>query len=303
MVSARMFDPMKIQENSQQDDTREFRQKKIASSDQDLGSRKALEGEEKLIWYPAEVDVSIRPGWFYHPKEDAMVRSCLLYTSLGVKCMYRLLIVDDEEDIRRGIARGIPWSQLGFEVAGQAGNGEEAVGLLESARPDVVLSDIRMPKMDGIELMQYLSANYPEIKIIILSGYNDVEYLNMAIKNRVTEYLLKPTDIDEFCQLFQNLKTRLDEEHQQKQEIEQLKAAVEQGRELSYDRVLINLLEGFTGGSTEQEWKREMEAGGMNFNHCVLAVLDKMCIRDRLKGQFFILIVVFAYVNVESVAG
>ncbi len=75
MVSARMFDPMKIQENSQQDDTREFRQKKIASSDQDLGSRKALEGEEKLIWYPAEVDVSIRPGWFYHPKEDAMVRS------------------------------------------------------------------------------------------------------------------------------------------------------------------------------------------------------------------------------------
>lgn len=188
--------------------------------------------------------------------------------------MYRLLIVDDEEDIRRGIARGIPWSQLGFEVAGQAGNGEEAVGLLESARPDVVLSDIRMPKMDGIELMQYLSANYPEIKIIILSGYNDVEYLNMAIKNRVTEYLLKPTDIDEFCQLFQNLKTRLDEEHQQKQEIEQLKAAVEQGRELSYDRVLINLLEGFTGGSTEQEWKREMEAGGMNFNHCVLAVLD-----------------------------
>lgn len=116
--------------------------------------------------------------------------------------MYRLLIVDDEEDIRRGIARGIPWSQLGFEVAGQAGNGEEAVGLLESARPDVVLSDIRMPKMDGIELMQYLSANYPEIKIIILSGYNDVEYLNMAIKNRVTEYLLKPTDIDDFVSCF-----------------------------------------------------------------------------------------------------
>lgn len=75
VVSARMFDPMKIQENSQQDDTKEFRQKKITSSDQDLGSRKALEGEEKLIWYPAEVDVSIRPGWFYHTEEDVMVRS------------------------------------------------------------------------------------------------------------------------------------------------------------------------------------------------------------------------------------
>ena len=188
--------------------------------------------------------------------------------------MYRLLIVDDEEDIRRGMAKGIPWGELGFEVTGQAGDGEEAVRLLETAKPDVVLSDIRMPKMDGIELMQYLSANHPEIKIIILSGYNDVEYLNMAIKNRVTEYLLKPTDIDEFCELFQNLKGRLDAEHQQKRELENLKAAAEESRELSYGRVLTNLLDGYTGGSREQEWKREMETMGMNFSCCVMAVMD-----------------------------
>lgn len=188
--------------------------------------------------------------------------------------MYRLLIVDDEEDIRRGIARGIPWAQLGFEVAGQAGDGQEAVGLLEKTRPDVVLSDIRMPKMDGIELMQYLYTNNPEIKIIILSGYNDVEYLNMAIKNQVIEYLLKPTDIDEFCELFKSLKTKLDTERQQKRELESLKAFVEQSKELSYGRVLSNLLDGYIGGSMEYQWKQEMEARGMAFDRCVMVIMD-----------------------------
>ena len=75
VVPARMFDPMKIQENSQTSDTDEFRNRKISSSDQDLGSREALKGEKDLIWYPAEVDVSIRPGWFYHPEEDEQVRT------------------------------------------------------------------------------------------------------------------------------------------------------------------------------------------------------------------------------------
>lgn len=188
--------------------------------------------------------------------------------------MYQLLIVDDEEDIRRGIARGISWNSLGFEVVGQAENGEEAVHLIEEKKPDVVLSDIRMPKMDGIELMQYLHKNNPEIKIIILSGYNDVEYLNMAIKNRVTEYLLKPTDIDEFEGLFHRLKIKLDEERQQEQALEFLKASAKQNQELSYSRVLGNLLDGYVGGEQEYGWKRELEADGMNFGSCVMVVMD-----------------------------
>lgn len=188
--------------------------------------------------------------------------------------MYQLLIVDDEEDIRRGMARGIPWEQWGFSVAGQAENGEEAVRLVEEKKPDVVLSDIRMPKMDGIELMQYLHENNPEIKIIILSGYNDVEYLNMAIRNQVTEYLLKPTDIDEFEALFHRLKKSLDEEGKKREELERLKLSARQNKELSYGRVLANLLEGYVGGQEEYSWKEEMEGRGLNLNRCVLAVFD-----------------------------
>ena len=188
--------------------------------------------------------------------------------------MYQLLIVDDEEDIRRGMARGIPWNEWGFEVAGQAENGEEAVRIIGEKHPDVVLSDIRMPKMDGIELMQYLHENNPEIKIIILSGYNDVEYLNMAIRNQVTEYLLKPTDIDEFETLFHRLKEKLDEEGIRRRELESLKVSAMQNKELSYARVLSNLLDGYVGGEEEYGWKEEMEDAGMNFDCCMMAVLD-----------------------------
>lgn len=103
--------------------------------------------------------------------------------------MYKLIIVDDEQSIRNGMANGIPWNDWGFEVIGQASDGLEALELVENERPDVVLSDIRMPRMDGVELMQRLHKDYPDVKVIILSGYSDFEYLNTAIKNSVPEYL------------------------------------------------------------------------------------------------------------------
>lgn len=94
------------------------------------------------------------------------------------------------------------------------------MAFIERDRPDLVLSDIRMPKMDDIALMQYLNAQYPEIKIVILSGYNDFEYLQMAIRNHVAEYLLKPTLLEEFEELFRKMKNVLDEEAQQREERE-----------------------------------------------------------------------------------
>lgn len=95
VVSKRLLDMRRIQELSQQEDSEAFRNQKISSSDLDLGSRKALEGEQELMWYPAEVDVSIRPGWFYHPEEDRQVRSLenLLHiydTSVGGNAMLLL---------------------------------------------------------------------------------------------------------------------------------------------------------------------------------------------------------------------
>ena len=125
--------------------------------------------------------------------------------------MYKLIIVDDEKSISSGMKK-LPWEDWGFTVSGTAGDGLEALELIAEDKPDVVLSDVRMPNMDGVELMQYLNKNYPEIKIVILSGYSDFEYLNYSIKNKVIEYLLKPTDIDEFETLFRRIKEQLDTE-------------------------------------------------------------------------------------------
>lgn len=133
--------------------------------------------------------------------------------------MYRLIIADDEESIRNGIAHGLPWQEWGYEVCALCASGQEVLDELERVQPDVVLSDIRMPGMDGVELMQRLSREHPEIKIVILSGYSDFEYLNMSIKNHVAEYLLKPTDPEDFEETFLRLKSTLDKERLQKARI------------------------------------------------------------------------------------
>lgn len=133
--------------------------------------------------------------------------------------VYRLVIADDEENIRNGMAHSLPWQELGFEVVALCENGQEVLDRLDECHPDVVLSDIRMPILDGVGLMKRLNRDYPDIKIVILSGYSDFEYLNESIKNHVAEYLLKPTDIDEFEDTFRRLKDTLDHERLRSVEI------------------------------------------------------------------------------------
>lgn len=135
--------------------------------------------------------------------------------------MYRLMIADDEDSIRNGMAHSLPWQELGFEVVALCENGQEVLDRLNECRPDVVLSDIRMPVLDGVELMKRLNRDHPEIKIVILSGYSDFEYMNASIKNHVAEYLLKPTDIDEFEETFRRLKATLDRERVRSAEIDE----------------------------------------------------------------------------------
>ena len=133
--------------------------------------------------------------------------------------MYRLIIADDEENIRNGMANSLPWREWGYEVAAVCASGQEVLDRMADCRPDVVLSDIRMPGMDGVELMQRLSREYPQVKIVILSGYSDFKYLNMSIRSHVAEYLLKPTDIDDFEETFRRLKAAMDHERLRRAQI------------------------------------------------------------------------------------
>ncbi|WP_022777420.1 response regulator transcription factor [Butyrivibrio sp. AE3009] len=106
--------------------------------------------------------------------------------------MIKVLIVDDEKYVRMGIKGDTDWSLIGCEVVGEAANGEEALEVAEKVRPDLVISDIRMPKMDGIKLAEKLLDKYPETKIIFLTAYSEFEYARQAVRLGVSDYLLKP---------------------------------------------------------------------------------------------------------------
>ena len=106
--------------------------------------------------------------------------------------MTSVMIVDDEKLVRMGIKEETDWDLIGCEVVAEASNGEEALELAEKTRPDLVISDIRMPRMDGIELAGKLLEKYPSMKVIFLTAYNEFEYARKAVRIGVSDYILKP---------------------------------------------------------------------------------------------------------------
>ena len=106
--------------------------------------------------------------------------------------MLKVFLVEDESVIRDGLRDNIPWEQYGFRFVGEAADGEMALPLIRKARPDVLITDIKMPFMDGLSLSRIVSKEFPEMKIIIISGYDDFEYARQAIEVGVDQFLLKP---------------------------------------------------------------------------------------------------------------
>lgn len=138
--------------------------------------------------------------------------------------MYKLLLVDDEEEVRQGIVNKIEWEKYGFQLAGEAENGREALEIAEKVMPDVVITDIKMPFMDGIKLSQELRKSIPTIKIVILTGFDEFEYAQKAVNLKVIEYVLKPISSDDLIDILLRLKTQLDDEIAEKEDMESLKA-------------------------------------------------------------------------------
>lgn len=108
--------------------------------------------------------------------------------------MLSVFLVDDEHLIKRGLKKLIAWEQLGFNICGEASDGEEALEMISSENTDIVITDLKMPIMDGLELAAQLKKKYPGIKVIVLTGFDDFEYMQQSIRNSVVDYLLKPVN-------------------------------------------------------------------------------------------------------------
>lgn len=126
--------------------------------------------------------------------------------------MYKIIIVDDEKNIRDRLAQFFPWSEAGFEVVGIAENGAEALELIKHERPHAVLTDVRMPEMTGLELAKEIQTTFPDIKVVILSAYDDFKYAQDAIRYGVRGYLLKPLMKNDFFSVFTKLAEELIED-------------------------------------------------------------------------------------------
>lgn len=161
--------------------------------------------------------------------------------------MYKVLVVDDEKNIRERLVRSFPWNETGFRVIGSAGDGLEALDMIEQHAPHVVMTDILMPEMNGIELAKAIQAAHPHMKVLILSAYDDFKYAQDAIRYGVKGYLLKPLMKDEFVDVLHGIALELDKD-------EELERDAMSGAGAREEAMLIDLVKGEDVHQHQASW-------------------------------------------------
>lgn len=124
--------------------------------------------------------------------------------------MYRVVLVDDEHMIIEGLSKVVPWEKLGCTVSGTASNGREGLALIRKVKPHILMTDIRMPNMDGLTMVAALRSEFPELQITVLTAFRDFEYAQTALNLGVCRYLLKPSKMDELNEAIRTMIARLD---------------------------------------------------------------------------------------------
>ena len=131
--------------------------------------------------------------------------------------MYKVFLIEDEIVIREALERMIPWNEYGFELVGKAKDGEIALPMIRKTKPDVLITDIKMPFMDGLTLARLAKKEIPGLKVVILSGYDDFNYAKQAIGIGVEDYLLKPITKNALIERLSEIRSRYEHEKTQKE--------------------------------------------------------------------------------------
>ena len=178
--------------------------------------------------------------------------------------MYKLLLVDDEVLVREAIAENIHWNELGYELLSVCENGKEAIEYIKKNKVDVVITDICMPFIDGIDLSKYIYENHLPINVIIFSGYNEFEYAKKAIKYGVSEYLSKPVTAYELSEILGNLKKNLDKKREVEAEFDKLNKSYFKNRILIQSKIIEKLI---MGNEIEEESRKDIEEYGLQMDY------------------------------------
>ncbi|MDR1390630.1 MAG: response regulator [Treponema sp.] len=197
--------------------------------------------------------------------------------------MYKVFLVEDEIVVREGIRNSIPWEKTPYTLVGDAPDGEMALPLIAEQKPDILITDIKMPFMDGIALSGIVKKNMPRIKIIILSGHDEFEYARKAISIGVEEYLLKPLSAKDMLATLDRIAQRIDQEKENRQNIEELaETAQALARALSADAAAAPEHQADIKADAEENG-REEKRGDDRFDEKRLLAIDGEALLARLK--------------------
>ncbi|MBO8436820.1 MAG: response regulator [Spirochaetes bacterium] len=157
--------------------------------------------------------------------------------------MYTILLVDDEDEVRKSIRELTPWTEYGFSVIGEASNGREALDFVSETVPDVIITDIRMPYMDGIQFIEEVRKSIsPSVDVIILSGYDEFTFAQTAMRLNVAEYVLKPVSVSSMGEVLKRAKERLDNDRAKVLDRNQIEAFYKDAMEIYKEKFLVSLI-------------------------------------------------------------
>lgn len=182
--------------------------------------------------------------------------------------MYKLLIAEDEDHLRGLIVNQIDWHAIGFDVRA-ARDGKEAFEIAKEFRPDALLTDIRMPLIDGLQLIELIKADNPYIMAVVLSGHDEFTYAQRSLYLGVVEYLLKPIRPSALKDTMEKLRRRLDDEAEQRAEMENIRLQLEESRPLLRQQYLRTILQEY---SSDELIKKQFDYLGIDLDGSVFTV-------------------------------
>lgn len=196
----------------------------------------------------------------------------------------KIFLVEDEIVIRNGIRNGIEWEKEGYEFAGEASDGELAYPMILEAKPDILITDIRMPFMDGLELCRLVREELPDIKILILSGYDEFDYAKEAIRLGVTEYLLKPITSAKLLEVLEKIGAQVRHENAERELLRKYTEDMKENAELEKMMFFVKLVSGeMSIGDIIDTGKRfDMNLSARAYSVVLFKIVYQMKERKRL---------------------
>lgn len=197
--------------------------------------------------------------------------------------MLKVFLVEDESIVREGLRDNIMWQQYGYQFAGEASDGEMALPLIRKVKPDVLITDIRMPFMDGLALSRIVSQEFPRMKIVIISGYDDFEYARQVIQMGVEQYLLKPITRASLQKVLEEIREKIENERAQEEYLEKFKEDMQEYEQFSRRNFFEKVFEGQLSVQEiyEEAQKLSLEMDAAGYNLAMVSLWEKRDMQER----------------------